>query len=62
MSIPKDAKYIHDGLHYKLGVHNKVFMWVGGDWRKSEKKWSKIVKDVKAEVKRLMTKKARLNP
>ena len=57
MSTPRDAKYIHEGLHYKLGVHNKVFMWVGGEWRKSEKSWSNIVKDVEAEAKRLANKK-----
>lgn len=41
---PKNAQYIHDGMFYKKGVHDKVFIWVVDQWILSTKRWSDIVR------------------
>ena len=33
--MPNDAKYVSNGLFYKIGVHGKAFMWVNDGWIKS---------------------------
>ncbi len=45
MNIPKDAKYLSEGLYYKQGVHNMVFAWIGDEWIRSSKEWRDILKD-----------------
>ena len=34
---PPDAQVYINPIYYKIGVHNKVFMWDGYEWVKSEK-------------------------
>jgi hypothetical protein len=40
----KKAQYISDGLYYKQGVHNLVFVWLFDEWMKSEKSWTEVKK------------------
>ena len=44
MNKPKDAEYLHDGIFYKRGIHDLVFMHIGDKWTRSQKPWSEIVR------------------
>ena len=35
--VPRDYQYSLDGLYYKLGVHNYVYIFICGRWFKSSK-------------------------
>jgi hypothetical protein len=37
-----EVKYELDGLIYKIGVHNLVFMLINGEWIKSSKQISEL--------------------
>jgi hypothetical protein len=30
--IPDDAQYLYCARYYKIGKHNKVFVWAYGEW------------------------------
>jgi hypothetical protein len=40
----KEIKYEVDGMICKIGVHNKVFNWINGEWVKSTKNVSELRK------------------
>jgi len=33
--LPFGAQYYVDGLYYKVGIHNYVYLYIGGSWMKS---------------------------
>jgi hypothetical protein len=35
--VPRDSQYTIDGLYYKIGVHDHVFIFICGHWVKSAK-------------------------
>lgn len=43
MKAPKGAKYIHDGIYYKKGVHNFVFRFHIDKWVRSSKAWAEVI-------------------
>ena len=44
MNKSNEAQFEHDGLLYKKGIHNLVFMLIDNKWTKSSKQWSEVVR------------------
>lgn len=49
MIKPTGAQYYHDGVYYKQGAHDLVFMRINGEWKKSTKRWWLITKEGKKQ-------------
>lgn len=50
MNKPVDAQVFFDGSFYKVGLHGHAYMWVNGEWKRSQKEAKDIEKAIKKKA------------